>query len=86
VLHRLLVALLEVRLRSPGAGLELHTLLEAGWPGEQMSHASGANRVYVAIATLRKEGLADVLLKRPAGYLLDPTLPIEVDASGGDSE
>lgn len=80
VLHRLLSALIEVRLRSPGAGLELHALLEAGWPGERMSHASGANRVYVAVATLRKEGLGDVLLKRPAGYLLDPTLPIEVEA------
>lgn len=80
VLHRLLTALLDVRLRCPGAGLDLYALLDAGWPGEQMSPASGANRVYVAVATLRKEGLGDVLLKRPSGYLLDPTLPVEVDA------
>ncbi len=78
VLHRLLTALVELRLRSPGAGIDLHGLLEAGWPGERMSHASGANRVYVAVATLRKEGLGDVLLKRPAGYMLDPTLAIDV--------
>lgn len=85
VLHRLLTALVEIRLRSPGAGIDLHGLLEAGWPGEQMSHASGANRVYVAIATLRKEGLGDVLLKRPSGYLLDPTLPIELADSESES-
>lgn len=78
VLHRLLAALLELRLRSPGAGIDLEGLLEAGWPGERMSHASGANRVYVAVATLRKEGLGDVLIKRPSGYMLDPTLPVEV--------
>lgn len=78
VLHRLLTALVQLRLRSPGAGIDLHGLLEAGWPGERMSHASGANRVYVAVATLRKEGLGDVLLKRPAGYMLDPTLAIDV--------
>lgn len=78
VLHRLLAALLAVRLRSPGAGLDLDALLETGWPGEQMSPASGANRVYVAIATLRREGLGDVLVKRPSGYLLDPRVPVEV--------
>lgn len=79
-LHRLLAALVEVRLRSPGAGLELDALREAGWPGERMSHASGANRVYVAIATLRREGLSDVLVKRPEGYMLDPAVPLSLGA------
>lgn len=82
-LHRLLAALIELRLRSPGAGIELDALRRAVWPDERMSHASGANRVYVAITTLRKEGLGDVLLKRPSGYLLDPMVAVEVVDNGG---
>lgn len=78
ILHRILLALLEIRQRSPSAGLEMDALMEAGWPGEFMSQASGANRVYVAIATLRREGLEDVLIKRPAGYMLDPSVPVVV--------
>ena len=31
--------------------------MEAGWPGEPVLPDSGANRVYVAVATLRKLGL-----------------------------
>ncbi|MCB9523838.1 MAG: hypothetical protein H6702_10805 [Myxococcales bacterium] len=85
VLRRLLSALIEIRLRSPGAGLDLDDLLAAGWPGEQMSQASGANRIYVAIATLRREGLEQILIKRPLGYLLDPAVEVVVGEPAAES-
>lgn len=61
----------------PGAGLSLDALLEAGWPGERVMPSAGANRVYVALTTLRKLGLRKVLLSQEDGYLLDPAVPIE---------
>jgi hypothetical protein len=33
-------------------------------------------RLYVAIATLRKRGLADAVVRSGGGYLLSPAVPI----------
>jgi tetratricopeptide (TPR) repeat protein len=51
-------------------------LIAAGWPAEKMSPESGTERVYTAIATLRRLGLAPVLRHREGGYALDPELTI----------
>ncbi|GMV39792.1 MAG: XRE family transcriptional regulator [Myxococcales bacterium] len=64
------------RTEQPGAGLPLEALREAGWPGERMAPESGANRVYVAIATLRKLGLDALLLHGEDGYRLDERVPL----------
>ena len=48
-------------------------LIQAGWAGERMSEASAANRLRVAIATLRKLGLRDVIVSRQGGYRLHPS-------------
>jgi hypothetical protein len=53
-------------------------LLEAGWPGERVLPDAGANRVYVALATLRKMGLKEVLKSNDSGYFLDPAVPVLV--------
>ena len=45
-------------------------LLEAAWPGERVLPAAGAHRVRVAVSTLRKLGLKDVIKTVPEGYLL----------------
>jgi hypothetical protein len=61
--------------------MDLDALLQAGWPGERVVPSAGANRVYVALTTLRKLGLRHFLLSRDDGYLLDPALPVRrVDA------
>lgn len=70
--RRLLAALLETHRDSPGRTLDLAALAERGWPGERILIDAAATRVRVAIATLRKLGLRDVLLTRDDGYLLDP--------------
>ena len=70
---------------NPGAGLPLEALLEVGWPGERVMASAGANRVYVALTTLRKMGLRKLLLSRDDGYLLDPATPVKrVDADWDD--
>lgn len=74
---RLILARLVANHRDdPGAGLPLDALQEAGWPGERMVASAGANRVYVALTTLRKLGLRQYLLSQDDGYLLDPAMPV----------
>jgi predicted ATPase len=76
---RLLAALVASRERSPGTAMAINALFRAGWPGERIQQSSAANRVRVALATLRSLGLRDVLLHNGDGYLLEPR--VEIDRS-----
>jgi hypothetical protein len=78
-LRRLLMALVEARRARAGASLTVDELLQAGWPGENPLPEAGSNRVYVALATLRKLGLAGVLQRWDGGYRLDPQVPAELE-------
>lgn len=69
VLRGILSALLAAR--DSKRPLASHELSEAGWPGERMTESSASNRVYVAIATLRKLGLARALVSSEDGYRLE---------------
>jgi len=71
----ILARLVDHQREAPGGGLPLEALKEAGWPGERMVASAGANRVYVALTTLRKLGLRKYLLSQDDGYLLDPAMP-----------
>ena len=72
--HRARRLLLAALARRHEAGIEqgasVSDLIEAGWPGEQMLAQSGASRVYVAIAALRKLGLRRALVRGEDGYRL----------------
>jgi hypothetical protein len=70
-------ALVDARLHSPGAGLSTERLVQAGWPGQRMAVESGANRVRVAMSTLRRMGLRELLVTRDDGYLLDPQITVK---------
>lgn len=74
-LRRILDALVEARLEGEGRCLEVDALRDAGWPEERMTWESATNRVYVAVATLRKLGLAHVLSRQEEGYRLDEEVP-----------
>jgi predicted ATPase len=63
------------RERSAGP-LSWDDLLTVGWPGERMRADAGAHRVRVAISTLRKMGLRDVLRTEEDGYRIDPTYEV----------
>ncbi len=68
----LLRALASARKQRSGASLTVDALFDAGWPNERALPAAAASRVYVAISTLRKMGLKDLLIRDDAGYRLDP--------------
>ena len=74
--RRLLRKLVERQREAPGAGVSLDELREAGWPGERMTAASAANRIYVALHQLRSLGLVDQVIRTQDGYLLDPNVPV----------
>jgi two-component system, NtrC family, nitrogen regulation response regulator GlnG len=50
--------------------LSVEALLAAGWPGERVLPQAGASRVYVAMTTLRRLGLRELIDRRPDGYSL----------------
>ena len=74
--RRLLLKLVERQREAPGAGVSLDELRTAGWPGERMTAASAANRIYVALHQLRSLGLVDQVIRTLDGYLLDPNVPV----------
>ncbi len=75
-LRRLLLELVEQRRRAPGKSVPAERLIEAAWPGERIAADAAANRLYVALATLRKLGLKEVVLSRDEGYVIDPAVEI----------
>jgi predicted ATPase len=70
-------ALLEQRKDARGVGVGAEQLFAAGWPGQKAMPHAAANRVYSAVATLRRLGLEDVLRRHDDGYLLDPAVILE---------
>ncbi len=75
-LRLVLDGLVTRRLDVPGTTTDWEALLAIGWPGERVLAGAGATRVRVAISTLRRMGLAGVLVTRDDGYLLDPRAPV----------
>lgn len=67
VLHRLFGRLADA---APGTRVSTQELVGHVWHGEHVPAASAANRLYVAVARLRTEGLGDVLLREGDGYFL----------------
>lgn len=76
-LRRIFVALAEAHERRSGETLDVATLTSRGWPNERVLVEAASTRVRVAIATLRKLGLRDVLLTRDDGYVIDPEAVVE---------
>jgi hypothetical protein len=72
----LLQALARARLERPGQALAVPSLFATGWPEQTIRKESAANRVYVAMSTLRSLGLRDVIISREDGYLLRPDVTV----------
>jgi predicted ATPase/Tfp pilus assembly protein PilF len=77
-LRLLLEALVRQRLAQPDTPLSSQALLEAGWPGERMTAEAGRTRLYSAVYSLRTLGLRSLLKKRDDGYLLDPSVTVQL--------
>jgi predicted ATPase/Tfp pilus assembly protein PilF len=80
-LVRIVRALAEQRMTSPGVALSQDELLAYAWPGERMTSEAAANRMKVALSTLRKLGLRSLIQRTDDGYLLDPLSPFVLEAS-----
>ena len=78
ILARLLQALVVARRDQPGARLTVADLLAAAWPEDRFVGTAGANRVYVALATLRKLGLRDIVVRTDGGYMIAPDAPLQI--------
>ncbi len=76
-LRLILLHLTEERRKSPGQGVSVGVLQQAGWPGEKIRADAGANRVYVSLNKLRNMGLEGILVRSEHGYLLDPSVKLE---------
>jgi tetratricopeptide (TPR) repeat protein len=57
---------------APGESCDADTLIEAGWPGEQILPDAAKNRLGVALARLRKLGLREQIQTTKDGWRLDP--------------
>lgn len=75
---RVLAELLRHRLEAPGGEVSLEVLLSAGWPGQQIIRRAASNRVSVALSTLRRAGLRDLIQRHRGGWLLDPAVPVRL--------
>jgi len=60
------------QLVTAGKPLLVEDLFAAGWPGERIGRRSARNRVHVGLSTLRKLGLAGVLVLSDEGYQIAP--------------
>ena len=78
-LRRILWALAVARSTNAGVAMSTLDLVDAGWPGEKMKHEAATLRVYTTIRRLRALGLAEALLTRDDGYLLDPVAAIVLE-------
>jgi hypothetical protein len=76
-LQRLVLLLVRERLDAPNAPIASTKLVAAGWPDERIDGEVARNRLNVALATLRRIGLREVLVSRGReGHLLDPSIPV----------
>ncbi len=76
--QRIVGALVDARLRAPGEPVPLDVLVQAGWPDERLVARAGANRLRVLLASLRGQGLRDLLVSLRGGYLLAPSVNVVV--------
>ncbi len=72
----ILAALIDQHETSPEKPLGVDALVAAGWPDQRIQTQAGADRVYMAVGTLRKMGLKATLKRRDDGYILRSDLRI----------
>jgi hypothetical protein len=75
-LRGILGLLAQRRRGAPGEAVPVDDLIRAGWPGERIVAEAALNRIHVALTTLRKLGLRELLVTADGGYMLDPAVPI----------
>ncbi len=77
-LRRILQTFAERRIEAPGDAVSIDDVIRAGWPSEKIGADAAANRAHVALASLRKLGLRDVLVHGGGGYLLSQAVIVRL--------
>jgi hypothetical protein len=77
--RRVLWALAVAKEKAGDVAMSALELVDAGWPGEKMRHQAATLRVYTTVRRLRGLGLADALITRDDGYLLDPETALAIE-------
>ncbi len=75
-LARVMGFLVGFREQHPGVPAAWQRVLSAGWPGERLAPASGAQRVQTAVWTLRKLAGASLIERKADGYLIPTSFAI----------
>lgn len=83
---RVLWALCRRRAAGSLDAIDPDLLVREVWPEETLVRRSGRNRLYVALSSLRKAGLADILERGPSGYRLSPRVEVVVAEPAVDRE
>lgn len=81
-LRRILAHLATLRVEAPGEVASIDDVIRAGWPGEKIFAEAALNRAYVAIATLRKKGLAELLVRTDGGYAISQAVVVRRESAG----
>lgn len=81
-LRQLVAGLAHERIAEPGAAVSASKLVAFGWPGEQIRPDAARLRLRVALTTLRKLGLQDLLRSSRQGWWIDDSVPIVSSQSG----
>jgi hypothetical protein len=75
---RIVLCLARRRVDEPGEAVDIEGLFEAGWPGEKILPAAAGNRVRVALSTLRRQGMAEIIERSEGGWRLLPGVVVQI--------
>ncbi len=78
-IRRVLLRLVDARRDEPGVELNVDALFDAGWPGQAAVQRAARDRVYHAVATLRRMGLEELLRRGEHGWYLVPEALVTVE-------
>jgi predicted ATPase len=78
-LRTVLLALARSHVTTAQRAMSAQEIFAASWPGERAGAAAAANRVHVAMSTLRSLGLRSLIVRNgEGGYSFDPSVWVEM--------
>lgn len=85
VLRRVVSRLVRGRIDEPSIPVPALTLIESTWPGDRSKRHALDNRLWVALSTLRKLGLSDLIVREGDGYLIPEFVELVVEGEDRQS-
>lgn len=78
LLRRLMSTLIAEHRRGAGTVVSTAALVQAGWPGDRSLPSALSHRLHVALSTLRRRGLDNVLERSDGGYRIEESVMLVV--------